>query len=462
MTDTAEVVILFDVTVGTGKISSHWRSGPYEISYKDQEGRTVITDGPARGSNFPSHVNPYLFNRHDAKDGVRFHFGGLSKSSDVHDESGNALGVIRLRYGELLLATETGLSRRRGVLAIHADAESDTYSGLTRMIGVLTHSRGEDRRTGNRGARAQALIKAEELANGLRFDDQSDTSLDTEPQVYPILLVTPPEAPAQSPSENAVSASADEDFLNLYCAATGQARDGIHASPAQLEAARSRVLQWSNSWRALVARHGAAFQLQSTTDLEFPRLFRVYFHSLYIDALMLARLQGTLVRDFEREVGEAIAAASEQTNPEASRRRFNSLDRTITLTSAQYRMHGAIANTGRTMEVLRAYQTATEFPARLRAVEAQVSLLRGVADRDARTAEEDSNARKENAVKLIASIAIPVTFCTDMFQLLQLDPSVLNLTALGAAMLAAGFAIWITVGRVGRARGGQRLRSVKE
>ena len=441
MSVVCRLVLVCDVDVRQAPESSdgEWRAGPYVETYTDHMGREVRTDAATRATNFPVSLADRLFGTSSESSApVRFSTASLdvSWSTDVQPVLS---GQTSLRHAELLLSEPSSLgqdSSRPGILALHFEVTAPSFADAVQVANLLARQRGGLGASPIHGAltyeRLRSLHSA--LCRGLVFPTDGEFGAETESTVYSMILI-----------DQMTVEGADTGMLSIkqaYSAASCQDFERLHASGAALDRASESVLQLSKSWSALFLRHGASFVVHADVHDPFRSFMPIYLGTLYTDAVMLVRLQLLIVRQVETATDSLLERAAANPHLGSVSEDFENLDRQLAINSARYWMRRSESNAGNAIKIIHAIQDAMSFTTRLGALDAHIDGLARISDADAQKQYLDAHKKLATIVTLMGSVAIPVTFATDLFQLLDLPVTLLSICGLVLGILLLGGITW--------------------
>lgn len=441
MSVTCRLVLVCDVDVTQTAESSDggWCAGPYVETYTDHMGRGVSTDGATRATNFPVSLAGRLFGRTSGSSGqVRFSTQSLNVSWNT-DVQPILSGQTSLRHAELLLSEPSALgqdSNRPGILALHFEVTAPSFADAVKVANLLARQRGGLGASPIHGALTYERLRGlhPELCRGLVFPTDRDFGAETESTVYSMILI-----------DQLTAEDADPGMLSIkqaYSAASCQDIERLHASGEALDRASKSVLQISKSWSALFLRHGASFVVHTDVHDPFRSFMPIYFGTLYTDAVMLVRLQLLIVRQVETAAESLLERAAANPHLGSVSDDFENLDRQLAINSARYWMRRSESNAGNSIKIIHAIQDAMSFSLRLGALDAHIDGLARLSDADAQKQYLHAHNKLATVVTLLGSVAIPVTFATDLFQVLDLPVTLLSICGLAIGVFLLGGVTW--------------------
>jgi hypothetical protein len=174
----------------------------------------------------------------------------------------------------------------------------------------------------------------------------------------------------------------------------------------------------------------------------FRSFMPIYLGTLYTDAVMLVRLQLLIVRQVETATDSLLERAAANPHLGSVSEDFENLDRQLAINSARYWMRRSESNAGNAIKIIHAIQDAMSFTTRLGALDAHIDGLARISDADAQKQYLDAHKKLATIVTLMGSVAIPVTFATDLFQLLDLPVTLLSICGLVLGILLLGGITW--------------------
>lgn len=439
MTVELRVALLCDAHVDTAKLDRDlWAPGPYKLQYVDHKGKDVVTDRLARSTNFPGVVAPYLFGTDPVspssdrsstsifEDEVRFHRRAAEPYSLSATSIADGVGVEEMYIDRIeLLAASQGLSgrpevreiERPAVLALQLRVRVREVDVAIDLIERLCRERAESGNSYVRGFQTHNIVYSlGELSNGIVFPSKLEEG--AEGSVYSVVLDDTTNRSRGVEVSEVTQSIPDEDRMFRIAAAQPLAR--FHSSDVSVSRAKDEIRHLSRSWSMLFLRHGAVFQLHSPLDDRFRRFADIFFSTLYIDAVMLARLQAQLVRRWELEVGRLLESTLDSPDLGALNSELVLLLRDMAIDQSRYLIRRSVSHTGSAVSVLHVCQDVLELQERIDGLEEHVSRLAVLADRDDSARRSAAQERLSLLVTVIASVAIPVTFFVDMFQLLSI------------------------------------------
>lgn len=254
----------------TGIAAVPWCPGPLPLVIPDGSGH--ITDAERRSTYYDRRAAQVLYGT--GAGGARQH---VELSEPVH-----LVGPIRLIAMERVSVPSLGVD---GLLVLHFDAapDSSTHEALASWSEV---SRWKRVPTG------PAVISRaiREAVPGAQVDLGSPSG-----DPYRICFVSQVPERASSPSDSATEDETLEAWLlALAIGSTGAADD---LSDHEREELLTTRLWLSADWSALVLRDGAGFLGHPRASSDFVETFAVvYLRSIYVDALLLGRLQQIALR----------------------------------------------------------------------------------------------------------------------------------------------------------------------
>lgn len=414
------VVLLCDVLIDHEQIerSRRWKSGPFPFRYEDHQGRTVTTDAAARATNFPASLAPFLMGTRSSAPGT----GTADREVRWHAEPDAQLAPLELERSGAEVPTATftidhleGLayvdrSRREsfGILAVHGTMRAESFGQAVQAVTSLATARARQEHDHTRGAKLFSFLRQADLMEGVTAAGETTLVSGTEAGVYPLVLFR---SDAQDPAlgQSAKQLALNRGELALFCAASGQRPDSLRSTSARIGAALEHRMPLSRSWQALVMRKGAAIMLSSAADPDFVPMAEIYVRTLYSDALMLARLQDFLVREYENDMHLLVGSSIVLEDLSSDTDRWRPLSRRIAVDRARYWMSPALSTTGHAIMFLREYQAAVRLHDRLDAADEQVRTLTALADQDSRDAQTRAQERVALLLGIFGVIAIPLT-----------------------------------------------------
>lgn len=454
-----DVVLLCDVVLDTAKIdaSRHWSRGPYIHTYQDHQGRTVSTDRDARATNFPASLAPYLLGSrtHRARAVVesetRWHTPISSAIAPLGLDAPGGEGrnaVLEIDRLEILAHLSGTTGERLGILAVHGTVRADRLGDQIQAVTTLASARSRVPGQHARGVALMHHLRSSGHMDAIAAAGDTQLLSGAEAGVYPLIVARPHgrdldlEASAQRLGMNG-------DDLALFCAASGQRPDRLRSAPVRIKDALDKKIVLSRSWQALVMRKGASIMLSADVDPGFEQLARIYARTLYTDALILARLQDLLVREYETEMHLLLADSGQWPEEDGASRRWRTLGRRIATDRARYWMSPAISTTGHAIMFLRGYHGSVRLHDRLDAVDDQARTLTAFADQDARESQTRAQDRIALLVGVFGVVAVPLAIVDQVLthtQLLSashggliavaLYPVLVGLSGLGVLMAA--------------------------
>ena len=446
----ADLALLIDVSVAKHDPTIGWEPGVVEYTYADR-GREVRTTKAARATNFPPALRRYLYAADDDGDiGFETRFRRTVfwevGSTQLAELGANFPGTrLTVTYVELLRSvSRLDASSSLGVMAVLAQVEAPDVATLTELVEWLSRVRGKDAPASPRGANAHRLLRQIGILGGFAKTD-GVPGLASESTVYPVVLYR---------TDTSDGDLTDRDH-ELYAVAAAHRPDTMHSSPERVAEHSRSIERLSRTWSALVLRHGAAYQLHCPPETDFVPLATVYFRTLHVDALMLARLQGLLVRELEQDLRDvATADGPRQGSMGEVLPGLETLDRELTLATVRYSMLGLISNSGKAVDLVRRFHEATGFEERRTILAQNVETLVALGQRDrARTQsraqheQQLSQERLAEVVTVFGTVAIPVTVAIDLFSLLETGPGAGMLLALAVIAVLLGVATWTLLRR---------------
>ncbi|MGO1977327.1 hypothetical protein [Brachybacterium tyrofermentans] len=443
------VILLCDVVIHHGRVvkSQRWKSGPFPIQYEDHRGRAVTTDAAARATNFPASLGPFLLGTGEAasQDGgegqqIRWHAQRPDTLAPLEIRSSGAsagTAEFTIDHLESLAHFDSSVSDRPGILAVHGTMHGESLGQVVEAVDSLATARAQTERDHTRGAVLFAFLRGAGLMDGVTLAGEANLVSGSEARVYPLVLV---HSDVQDPALDRVreEAGVKREELALFCAASGQRPDSLRSTPTRIQKALEHSMPLSRSWRALVMRKGAAIMLASTADPKFVPLAEIYARTLYSDALMLARLQDFLVREYENDMHRLVGNSLKPSDLSVEIDRWRPLSRRIAVDRARYWMNPASSTTGHAIMFLREYQAAVCLHDRLGAADQQVHALTTFAEQDSREAQTRAQERVALLLGIFGVIAIPLGI---MDQVLSHTSIVLH--SHGGAIVALLYALLI-------------------
>jgi hypothetical protein len=438
---TCRLVLVCDVDVAQvpENTDGEWRAGPFVETYTDHMDREVTTDAATRATNFPVSLAGRLFGKTNASsDQVRFSTDSLNVSWNI-DVQPILSGQASLRHAELLLSEPSPLgqdSNRPGILALHLEVTAPSFADAVQVTNLLARQRGGIGASPIHGALTYERLRRvhPELCRGLVFPTDGEFGAETESTIFSMILI-----------DQMTVEDADPGMLSIkqaYSAASCQDIERLHASGEALDRASKSVLQISKSWSALFLRHGASFVVHTHAQDPFRGFMPIYFGTLYTDALMLVRLQLLIVRQVESAAESLLERAAANPHLGSVSEDFENLDRQLAINSARYWMRRSESNAGNSIKIIHAIQDAMSFPLRLGALDAHIDGLARISDADANKQSLEAQKKLTKIVTLLGSIAIPVTFATDLFQVLGLPATLLSICGLAVSIFLLGGITW--------------------
>ncbi|UVI34729.1 hypothetical protein [Brevibacterium spongiae] len=207
------------------------------------------------------------------------------------------------------------------------------------------------------------------------------------------------------------------DDEELYRCAALQTTEKAHSARSRIEEATKTKRSISKSWSMLALRHGASFQLHSPKEDDFRQFAPVYFHTLYTDAYMLARLQTQLLRSWERPAYSILSGTVGSDDLSSARDQMMRLERAVAVDSARYWLKKTEANTGKSISILHDAQEAQRVSQRLASLETQIATLARLAERDA-TNRRTKAQETLSAIAMVLAVAVfPITIANDLVSL---------------------------------------------
>lgn len=425
-----DVVLLCDVVLDTAEVdaSRHWSRGPYIHTYQDHQGRTVSTDRDARATNFPASLAHYLLGSHAhptravVESETRWHTPSSLTIAPLgldgpEGEGRNA--VFEIHRLEILAHLSGKTDERLGILAVHGTVRADSPGDQIQAVTTLASARSRVPGQHARGVELIRHLRSSGLMDAIAAAGDTHLLSGAEAGVYPLVLARPHgrdldlEASAQRLDVNG-------DDLALFCAASGQRPDRLRSAPARIKDALDKKIVLSTSWQALVMRKGASIVLSADVDPGFEHLARIYARTLYTDALMLARLQDLLVREYETEMHLVLVDSAEGPGEDGVSRRWRTLGRRIATDRARYWMSPAISTTGHAIMFLRGYHDSVRLHDRLDAVDDQARTLTAFADQDARESQTRAQDRIALLVGVFGVVAVPLAIVDQVLTHTQL------------------------------------------
>jgi hypothetical protein len=250
-------------TNGAHEVS--WRPGPLPLVIPDGSGR--VTDAGRRSTYYDRRAAQALYGTGD----------GCTRKHVEFSEPTELAGTIRLIAAESISVPSLGVD---GLLVLHFDAVpgSAAREVLASWGAISRWKRVPSGPELISGALRKALHGAEV--------DLSDPSGDP----YRICFLSEaPDGDAAMSSAATESRTLDDWLLALAIGSAEAAQDLSDHEREQLLATRLRL---SADWSALVLRDGAGFLGHPRTSSDFVLTFApIYLRSIYVDALLLGRLQ---------------------------------------------------------------------------------------------------------------------------------------------------------------------------
>ena len=419
-------------------LGQDWVPGPYVHEYTDHMGRVVHTDAASRATNFPVNLASRLFGEvNESSARTRWSTKLLNRvwSSDGMPASRAETSLVR---AELLISAPNavGGGDRPGVLALHFKVTAPSFAEAVQVANLLARQRGGAGASQLHGALTYGRLRTlhSDMCRGLAFPTDPGAAAETESTIYSMMQI-----------DQMVVDGADPTVLSIpqaYSVASCQDPDRLHASEDALDRALNAVVPLSRSWSALFLRHGAAFLAHTTMDDAFRRFMETYFRTLYTDAVMLVRLQIQILRQTEVAIGKLLEDAATTTHLGSVSKAFEDLDRQLVINSARYWMRKSESNAGNAIKIIHSIQNAMSFDTRLDALDAQIDGLARISAADAQRKYLDSQKKLTTVVTLMGSIAIPVTFATDVYQLLGLPATLTNIGGLVLGVVVLGGITW--------------------
>lgn len=415
-----------------------WVPGPYVHEYTDHRGREVKTDAASRATNFPVSLAGRLFGEvNESSDSVRWSTKLLNRLWNT-DGIPSSPVVTSLLFGELLISARdvAGGGDRPGVLALHFDVTAPSLAEAVLVANVLARQRGGSGGSQLHGALTYGQLRTlhSDMCRGLAFPTDTGAAVETESTIYSMMQ-----------TDQMVVDGADPAALSIaqaYSVASCQDPDRLHASQDALDRALNAVVPLSKSWSALFLRHGAAFMAHTSRDDAFRRFMETYFRTLYTDAVMLVRLQIQILRQAEVSIGNLLEDAATTTHLGSVSKAFEDLDRQLAVNSARYWMRRSESNAGNSIKIIHSIQNAMSFDTRLNALDAQIDGLARISAADAQKNYLYSQKKLTTVITLMGSIAIPVTFATDAYQLLGLPATFMSIGGLVLGIVILGGITW--------------------
>jgi hypothetical protein len=457
------LVILVDAVISGTVPAEKWNVGPHLIDYISQDGSPVVTDASARATNFPSTLGPFLHG-HDPLHllngfSTRYHSRIGSIPIDMRLVPGytpaTEKGSLVYERAELLRSTAGDENGNLAIMAVHTKILASSIDEGIRLVNTLTRSRAAGGGDMRRGAASISILEQANLLDDSVMITDVLLGTDSDGIAYSMVYfesavpkaIEGPVAPpvSQITDENLETGSDKLDFLDLqlYSAASAQSPLKTHATASRMRVALKDTIRLSKSWSALVLGHGAAFQVHTSQDDEYRTYMYTYFCTLYVDALMLSRIQDLLVRFYERGLNATLGLSRTDSEIDRISQRVSELDVSLAINGARYLIHGVVAHTGKSIRILSAYRDAVSLSSRLLFVENQIDNLSRLANNE-RLAKETStkalkaktDSRIEQLLAMIAVVAIPVTLTSEVYTYFQAPVSPL-LTACFISTIAA-------------------------